>query len=168
MCDPLSIALGGAALGTQVLGNTLQNKALSDNAKANEKASRASYRDLIGDLTGRASEERAAAQLEVQQTRELSLVELGLAQASAADSNVAGASIDAASAMLQRKAHLARTTTEANLDATNRQLGRAARSGSAEALNRINSAPQGKSGTAIGLEALGLGINLAMPRLPKD
>jgi hypothetical protein len=163
MCDPLSIGLGAVAIGSQVAGDIAANKAAEKQRKAIEKAANASLEGQLADLQARAKQEREAAQFQVQQDQELSLAELGLAQASAADSGVTGGSVDALTSSLKRRATVSRDITGLNLQNVLEQLSRGARGAIAERDSRVAGAPQGTPAGVIALNAL----NTAIPLIPR-
>lgn len=165
MCDPLSIALGTVALGSKVAGDIAGNAAANKMGKATIASANASFNSGIADIRARKAQELEAAQLNAQRSREMSLVELGLVQASAASTNVAGASVDAAGANITRRAAQSQDLTTLNLDNLLAQLDRNAAGLAADRQGRINTAPRGQGVLATTLDAAGFGAQLAIPMI---
>ena len=164
MADPLTLGLAGVSIGSRLLGGLLGNSAKRQQIGLAVGSAQRSAKLQLSQLATRAAQERAAAQLESQTQREMSLAELGLAQASAADSNVAGASVDAATSSLKRKASIAQDTTLSNSDATLQQLMQTALGIRVERDSRIANARAGSpSALATGLDTLGFAAQTAIP-----
>jgi hypothetical protein len=145
----------------------MEGKARGKQAEAEKKAAQSEYRALVKDLTARKIEEAASAQQQIQQSRELSLVEQSLAVASAADGNVAGNSVDALMNSLARKGQQSADTAEANFDSVDRQLTRELVSGGSRFDSRVNAAPQPLNPFAAGLGLAGSAAQMAMPYIRK-
>lgn len=164
---PLAIALAGVSLASKI-GGDLAGRAAANKMGSQMRANAGlAYSTTLSGLHARAGEEQAAAQLEGQNIREMSLVEQGLAQASAADNNVAGNSVIAATTGLQRRAQQAEDANLSNTDALLSQLMRQALGAKAEYQDRLAGAPRGASLGSIAVGDLGFAAGLASSLFPK-
>lgn len=163
MCDPLTIGLTSVAIGSKIAGGIAANKAAKKQAAAITRNANESYGNQLADLSARAGEETSSAQFEAQNQRELSLAELGLNEAAAAEGNISGSTVDAATSALKRRANIAQDVTTSNLDAVLAQLARSARGAATERDSRINGAPQPQNFL---FDTLGFAAQLAIPYLP--
>jgi predicted dinucleotide-utilizing enzyme len=164
LADPITIGLAGVSIGSRLLGGLFGNAAKKRQIAASVREAQRSSALQLSQLSKRAEQERTAAQLEAQTQREMSLAELGLVQAAAADSNVAGASVDAVTNTLKRKASIAQDITLSNSDAALDQLIQTALGVRLERDARIANARAGNpSGAATALDTLGFAAQTAIP-----
>lgn len=156
MCDPTVIALGSLAIGafSDITAAGAQNKA----SKANAAAAQRAFTSTLSDINARKAEETESANLVGKQARELSLVEQGLAQTSAAEGGVSGSSVDAQSNVLSRTLGGFLSSLDVSTDNTLRQLDRSKEGAEATRDSRIASVPRA-SGLATGLRIGGRALS---------
>jgi hypothetical protein len=164
LADPITLGLAGISIGSRLLGGLFGNGAKKRQIAASIREAQRSSTLQLSQIQKRADQERTAAQLEAQTQREMSLAELGLVQAAAADSNVAGASVDAVTNTLKRKASIAQDITLTNSDAQLDQLIQTALGVRLERDSRIANARAGTPSTgATVLDTLGFAAQTAIP-----
>lgn len=158
MCDVTALAIGSFALeaGKGVAGAIGQNKA----KKANTENALASLRLTNADISARVNEETAASLGLKQNIGEQAADLSSTARTSAAESGIAGGSVDALVRSILMQAGTASTDVDQNLANTLRQSERQRRGAEAEAESRIAGTP-GANPLATGLGIAGAGLGLA-------
>lgn len=156
MCDPTVIALGSLAIGAigDLAGAGAQNKA----SKANAAAAKKAFAATVGDIEARRAEEIESSNLVGKQASELSLVEQGMAQTSAAEGSVSGASVEAQSNVIDRTLGEYLRSLDKSTDNTLRQLDRSKEGAFATMQTRIAGVP-GASSLATGLRIGGRALS---------
>jgi hypothetical protein len=168
MCEPTAIAIGGLAMnaGSSLLGASAQNK----QARANKANALEALRLGNTDVNARLREETAAASQVKQDVLAAGAAGISTAQTSAAESGVAGQSVDALVSEVLRQQGVASDTIAQNLDMIGDQAERQKKGLVAEANSRIAGSP-GANPMATGLGVAGAGLSflntLRLQRGPK-
>jgi hypothetical protein len=168
MCEPTALAIGSLALnaGGSIAGASAANK----QAKATKASALESLRLGVADVNARVREETAAAGQTSQQIAAAGEAGTATAQTSAAESGVAGGSVDALVMALLKQQSGAQGVVDANLSAVEAQAQRQRAGLAAEASSRIAGAPVANP-VATGLGIAGAGLDflntLRLQRGPK-
>lgn len=140
MCDlvtGLAAATFAINAGSAVANHQAQKKASEGNEEAAIKAMLEAWKDI----GLRESQEQDAAEQTIMQADRQARLATASAQLSAAESGVAGASVDAVVQQIENEASAFKTTTRKNLDMTIAQLQREKISGRTVAQQRIAAVP---------------------------
>jgi hypothetical protein len=156
MCEPTALAIGSLAVnaGGSLLGAGGQNKA----HKANKANALNALRLGTADVNARLDEETAAAQQARQGIVEQGTANVATATTSAAESGVAGGSVDALIAGILREQAKALGTLDTNLEGVRAQGGRQKAGLLADAQSQIAGVPKA-SGAATALGVAGAGLS---------
>jgi hypothetical protein len=168
MCEPTALAIGSFALdaGSKIAGASAQNKA----ANANKAKALEALRLGNADISARSNEETAAARAQTQMSEQAAQAGIATATTSAAESGVAGQSVDALVGEVLRQQGVAADATAQNLEYQQAQAQRDRLSLVADANSQIASVPKANGlATAVGVAGAGLGFlnTLRLQRGPK-
>lgn len=140
MCEPTTIIAGAAfalQVGSTVAGAIEQNNASKENKQAALRAERETDRQL----TLRQQQEQDSSALVIKQTEDAGRSAVSVARASAAEAGVAGASVEALYADLERDTATQTMIQRTNLAMTVDQLQQEKRNARTNAQSRINNVP---------------------------
>lgn len=133
MCDPISIAVAGFAVGSKVISHVGENRQRKEARKESGKA----FELTVSDIEARRAEERALASGKFRDIRDLGISSASTAQLSAVEAGVKGGTIDLLIGDIARQEGQARTSVKQNLAITERQLDRSERQAGAQLEGRL-------------------------------
>lgn len=157
MCEPTALAIGSFALdaGGKIAGASAQNKA----AAANKQNALLNLRLQNADLSEQVNQETAAARAQTQSIAQAGQAAISTATTSAAESGVAGQSVDALVQEVLRQQGVATDATAQNLENTLDQAQRERQGLAAQAAGQIASIPKANPlATALGVAGAGIGF----------
>lgn len=155
MCDPLTLTLGGVALGVggELMSAHAQNKA----SKENEKEARIAEALDINGINLRQTQEKAAASQDIQGAERQTAATVSAARVAAGEAGVAGASVDALMQAIGNEGSAYTETVRLNTKNTLNQLDQEKLGAASRARSRINSVPKANPfASALRIGAIGL------------